>query len=317
MKYIPAVDEYLSLCRASGKSPNTLDSYARTLHFFGSYLTRHGIFETEDITPAVLASWKGEAASSVSPASLRLYVTHLKGFFDFCVDIEYVSKNPFKKKLMEVAVKDTDRKDTTSHVLTASQFRRIFENDSPRGTHRKAIARNRAILALAITSGIRCQSLCDLRLSDLDAVNHCIHLRNAKGGKNGEILMSSLAWNAVSDYLHSDYLPPEWFQNDDPFFGFVDASGIFTPYCREQMSAIIESAVRGFVGVSGFRAHSMRHTCASLLSAGGMTDGEISTLLMHSDGSGAQVTNRYIDRDNRALFVKADSIFRSMLGTHD
>lgn len=315
MTYSDAVHQYLDLCKVSGKAESTLDSYARTLRFFGSFLMEHHVESIQCITPALLTSWKEETAQSVSPSSLRLYITHVKGFLDFCTDIEYLSKNPFKKKLMEVAVKDSDQKNTTSHILSVQQFRLVFTNDDPRGTHRQAIARNRAILALMITSGIRCKSLCSLRMADMDVLSRSISVQNAKGGKNGEILYSTIAINAVSDYIQSGYLPDLWYQDNqrNTLFGFVDGNGIWTPYCREQMSAIVEAAVRGFTGESGFRAHSMRHTCASLLSAGGMSDGEISRMLMHTDGSGAQVTNRYIERDNRELFEKANAIFNQIL----
>lgn len=312
MLYEAAVKDYITNCHASGKSNNTIASYSRTLDFFHSFLAEMGVQNVEDVTPVLLASWKAESAKRLSATSLRLYCTHLKGFFDFCSDIEYIEKNPYKKKLMEVAVKDSDRKNTTSHVLSKGQFRTIFTNEEPSGMHRKSINRNRAILALLITSGIRCESLCRLTFSDLNREENTIRVCNAKGGKNGEILFSDIAAQAVSDYISSGYRGND-FPVDDPLFGFVDGNGIWTPYCREQMSAIVEAAVRGFTGERGFRAHAMRHTCASLLSAGGMSDGEISKLLMHSDGTGAQVTNRYIERDNRELFEKANRIFNKIL----
>ena len=163
-----------------------------------------------------------------------------------------------------------------------------------------------------ITSGFRCESLCRLTYNDLDFVSGTIMVRNAKGGKNGEILLADIAIEAVGRYLNSGYREND-FPTEDTLFGFVDGNGIWTPYCREQMSSIVEAAVRGFTGSSGFRAHSMRHTCASLLSYGGMMDGEISKLLMHSDGTGAQVTNRYIERENGKLFEKANAIFNKLL----
>lgn len=315
MKFESAVQDYLRNCSISGKSVTTLESYARTLRFFGQFLSSMGVEELSAISPSTLTSWKFRQAEQVSAATLRLYVTHLKGFFDFCTDMEYLDRSPFKKKLMEVSVKDSDQKDTTSHVLTPKQFAAVFVNDFPRSTHRRAIERNRAMLALLLTSGIRCQSLARLTMADLDASSHTIRVQNAKGGKNGEILYSTLAINAVDRYLRSGYLPQDW-SCDQPLFGFVDGNGIWTPYCREQLSSIVESAVRGFCGVSGFRAHAMRHTCASLLSAAGLSDGEVSTLLMHSDGTGARVTSRYIDRSNAPLFCKANEAFKQLLSAN-
>lgn len=314
MLYASAVDHYINVCKASGKSHNTLESYSRTLRFFGQYLEASGVCSLESVTPDLLSAWKLRAAQSLSPASLRLYVTHLKCFFDFCRDIEFVTTNPFKKRVMEVAVKDSDRKDTLTHVLTPHQFRAIFQNDSPRHMHRSAIARNRAILAILITSGIRCESLCRLTQRDLDPASHSIRIQNAKGGKNGSVLLSDLAIRSLAHYRQSCAALPTPPPPDGPLFGFVTASGSWSPYSRAHLSAVVEAAVRGFTGAAGFRSHAMRHTCASLLSASGLSDGEISTLLFHSDGTGAQVTNRYIARDSTALFHKANAAFETLLG---
>ena len=116
MLYESAVKEYLSNCKASGKSSNTINSYSRTLDFFQSFLVEKHRNLVEEVTPALLSEWKQSISEHLNPSSLRLYCTHLKGFFDFCEDIEYVSKSPYKKKLMEVIVKESDRKNTTSHV---------------------------------------------------------------------------------------------------------------------------------------------------------------------------------------------------------
>lgn len=309
MNYESAVSAYLTSCAASGKSKDTLASYTRTLSFFASFLSSRSVCSLADVTPALLVEWKNETAARLSPSSLRLYATHLKCFFDFCADIEYIARTPFKKKLMEVSVKEEALKDTTAHVLSESDFQQILRNDKPQSMHRRSMERNRAILAILLTSGIRCESLCRLTLSDFCDETHTLRIRNAKGGKNGEILLSSVAIIAVRKYLHSGYIPYEGWNSSEPLFGFVDASGAWTPFCREQMSAIVESAVRGFTGKSGFYAHSMRHTFASLLSSAGLADGEISVLLMHSDGTGARVTSRYIDRNNTSLFLKANEVF--------
>lgn len=312
MLYENAKKLYLVNCETSGKSKNTIESYERTLRFFGDYLSGRSVCNIDNITPSDLMDWKNKTATEVSSPTLRLYVTHLKGFFDFCFDMEFIPKNPFKKRVMEVVVKDTDRKDTTGHVLPEACFRPIFTNRAPSHTHRKAIERNRAILALLLTSGIRCENLCRLTLSDLFFMNGRIRIVDAKGGKNGEALFSGVAQKAVLEYIESGYRP-DYLSTSDTLFGFFDGNGIWNPYSRNQMSTIVEAAVRGFTGKEGFRAHSMRHTCASVLSNNGLTDGEISTFLLHSDGTGAQVTNRYIARDNTALFAKADAIFYNLI----
>ena len=72
MKYLDAVTEYIALCKSSGKSESTIDSYSRTLRFFGAFLQSIQVDDLSAIIPATLTSWKGETANAVSPSSLRL-----------------------------------------------------------------------------------------------------------------------------------------------------------------------------------------------------------------------------------------------------
>jgi integrase/recombinase XerD len=312
MNYHQAVESYLCNCKTSGKSYNTINSYNSALRILGAYLTRQNILSVADVSTDTLIGWKAEVAASVSPSSLRLYLTIANGFFSFCHEAGLITANPYKERLMQVAVKDVDRKDMISHIISEQEFASIMLSHRPMHMHRNAVARNKAIIALLVTSGIRCESLCRLTHSDLDYTRRSIRIINAKGGKNDEILYSSVAFAAVQEYLASGYHPPEWSETDT-LFGFVDGSGIWTPYSRSQLSNIVESSIRSFVGRPGFRSHAMRHTFASFLSNNGMSDGEVSVLLMHADGTGAKVTSKYIKRDNSALFEKADAIFNSIV----
>lgn len=312
MKYTEAVNAYISACKAGNKSDKTIESYTRTLRFFGDFLSSRELDSLESITPAVLLAWKEEQSAVLAVSSLRLYDTHLKGFFDFCVDIEFLNRSPYKKSLMDVKVTDADRKEY-KNVVTADQFRMVLTNLHPSDMHVAAYARNRAILALLMTSGVRCDSLCRITPADLDWENGTISLENAKGGKNGNVLFSDVAQKLVREYLNSG-LRPASCSDDEPLFGFFDQKhgGAWTRYSRTNISNVVEAAFRGFTSAEGFRSHAMRHSFASLLKDGGMKDGDISVLLMHSDGTGSAVTNRYIKRNNASVFQKANAIFNRL-----
>ncbi len=312
MKYTEAVNAYISACKAGNKSDKTIESYTRTLRFFGDFLSSRELDSLESITPAVLLAWKEEQSASLAVSSLRLYDTHLKGFFDFCVDIEFLNRSPYKKSLMAVKINDADRKDY-KNIVTVDQFRLVLTSMRPFGMRINTFARNRAILALLITSGIRCDSLCRITPADLDWKNGAIYLENAKGGKNGDVLFSDVAQQLVREYLDSG-LRPASCADDEPLFGFFDQKngGAWTRFSRTNISNVVEAAFRNITSAEGFRSHAMRHSFASLLKDGGMKDGDISILLMHSDGTGSAVTNRYIKRNNASVFQEANAIFNRL-----
>lgn len=311
MLYTKAVESYLRTLVSANKAQTTIESYSRTLGFFGDYLQSVGISSVQDVAPSTLADWKDAMGKTLAPSSLRLYVGHLRTFFDFCADIEFVPHSPFKKSLMAVAVKDSDCKDTASNVLTEKEFRLVLSNQHPAFMHKKVYDRNRAILTLFVTSGIRVSSLCALTPADLDWQRGTITIRNAKGGKNGTVLFSDLAQGTLSRYLSSG-ARPAYCTDHDPLFGFVDSHDLWHPFSRNAMSNLVEAAARGFTDHAGVRAHALRHTAATILRKHGFTDGDVSLFLMHTDGTGASVTNRYILRDYTALFQKANRIFNQI-----
>lgn len=308
MLYTKAVESYLSNLRSANKAETTIQSYLRTLRAFEAFLNANGIADVESVTPALLVLWKDETARTVSPSSLRLYVNHLHTFFDFCTDIEFVSRNPFKKSLMAVAVKASECKDVNQNVLSETEFRLVLSNQHPAFMRKKVYARNRAVLALFVTSGLRCSSLCALTPADLNWEHGSISVLDAKGGKNGQVLLSDVAKANLQEYLQSGCRPASC-ADSQPLFGWCGPDGQWNAFSRTAMSNLVEAAAGGFVGRRGVRAHALRHTAATMLRKHGFTDGEVSLFLMHSDGTGASVTNRYIARDFTALFAKANTVF--------
>ena len=57
MKYTEAVNAYISACKAGNKSDKTIESYTRTLRFFGDFLSSREMDSLESFSPAVLLAW--------------------------------------------------------------------------------------------------------------------------------------------------------------------------------------------------------------------------------------------------------------------
>lgn len=303
-----AVSAYLDNCRISGKSEDTLASYGRTLRSLADFLASHGAENAEDVSSAHLLAWKADCATRLSITSLDLYLRHARLFFDFCVDTDILSKSPYKASVMAVnraALRSVAQKPYQKN-LTEQDFRSILSNNAPRNMHRATYARNRAMLALFLTSGMRNTSLRLLTPRDLDWENGVVHVRVAKGGKSADVLFSDIAKQAMRAWLQDR---PSLCTDSDPIFGFLSASGAWMPYSRQQVSEIVNASVRGFAGVEGERSHAMRHSMATLLQHRGMSQGEIAILLMHSEDAAPRVTRRYIEADYSAVFRKANAIF--------
>lgn len=307
-----AVSAYLENCRVSGKSVDTISSYGRTLRSLSDFLSLQGICEMENVSSTHLLAWKADCANRLSITSLDLYLRHAKLFFDFCVDADILLKSPYKASVMAVnraAIRSALGKPYEKN-LSEQDFRNILENNAPKDMHRSTFTRNRAMLALFLTSGMRNTSLRLLTPDDLDWETGVVHVRVAKGGKSADVLFSDVAQQTMRKWLEDR---PVACTNQEPIFGFFSKEGIWMPYSRQQVSEIVNAAVRGFAGVEGERSHALRHSMATMLQHRGMSQSEISILLMHSEDSAPKVTSRYIEADYSGVFKKANSIFNQIV----
>lgn len=307
-----AIIMYLDSCTASGKSKETVASYRRTLVAMNEHMIdKHDVIYIEAVTPVMIDSFKCARAAEVSATSLNLYLAHLRVFFSWCTEMRIIPENPFNGHIkVERSALRAKQSEPYDHVLTEDQFRKILYNDHPAGMHKKYYAYNRALLVLLITTGIRISACTAITPADLDWTGSTIFIKSTKGGKSGTVPFVDIAKEAVAAYLASGIRPSNAQDHDPLFCADTSSSGAFLFMTREALSLRVERAVKGFCGVSGFHAHAMRHTCASLLANRGMPDREISALLMHStSGEGAAVTSRYITRDLSPIFHRANFTF--------
>lgn len=315
MKVSEAVNAYLSSCKTSGKSKNTIDSYTATMSMLCEFLDGLGVCEIEDVRPMHLDQFKNLHSLAVSPTTLNLRLSHIRCLFAWLVDMEIVDKSPMKKSIRveKSALREAQSKEYT-HILDDNDLKTILTNQHPRSIHKDCVTRDRAILALLLTSGVRNSSLRMVTPGDLLWEEKAMRIDVAKGGKSGKAPLTNVAAKAVREYLSEH----EEIKRGQPLFGISFKDGSRLPYSREHLSEIVEQAVRGFTGKAGYHSHAMRHSMATMLAKNNrLSDREISMLLFHSDGEGAAVTNRYIGRDLSWLFEKVDKVFSKIVGKQE
>lgn len=309
MKYGQAAKMYLDSCKGSGKTACTLQSYGATLAKFGDWLNGQGMENVEDVKTLHLDAFKCERAEQVSASSLNLALTHLRCFFEWVYDMELVERNPFKKSITvdKSALRAQQNKPYT-HLLSEKELRGMLTNTHPANTHKTQYTRNAALLLVFLTTGLRNESVRELRVRDLDFEQGRVKVDNAKGNKSGYAPLTDLAAKAVRAYLadHPGLRP------DDYLFGWTDGNGEWKPFSRTAMSNTVAAAVQSYTGRPGIYSHALRHSFASILANRGFEDREISLLLFHSDGTGAAVTRKYISDDLGWLYRKVNDTFNKI-----
>ena len=302
-----ALESYLASCKANGLAKGTIENYERVANEYVKFLYDKGY---EEATIGSASEWKiamSEKGTKINVISSKMGM--VKSFFDWAVEMEMVEKNPFIPTVMpsRKAVNAEQHKPYTK-LLSAEEFARILHSGRPKGVPLKRWYRNRAILIVLLTSGLRNSELRDLALNDLDFENGTITVRNGKGGKSRMCAFPVIAQNAVKEYLECGYRPLN-ITPDDYLFGVTDDNG-YHQFERNSLSQMVELEIQKITGREKCKTHSLRHASASYLLTSGVSIDSISELLGHAN---TQTTKIYSERLNpKAPCAEANNVFEKI-----
>lgn len=184
---------YLKIERAM--SPNTVASYCSDVEGFLSYLPENGEaaassgrIRPEDICDYMSA--KAESGNFSKRSQARL-LSSLRSFFDYLVDEGYISANPCD------SIDAPKIGKYLPEVLSEEEVARIIESvcvDSWNGL------RDRAILEILYSCGLRVSEAVSLRISDLYFDESFVRIIG-KGNKQRLVPVAGQALHAVEEYL--------------------------------------------------------------------------------------------------------------------
>lgn len=299
-----ALKSYLSSCRANGLASGTIGNYERIISEYVKFLSDNGY---DSATIGSASEWKiamSDKGTKINVISSKMGMA--KTFFEWAVEMEMVEKNPFIPTVMpsRKAVNAEQHKPYTK-LLTADEFARILHSGRPSSVPQNRWTRNRAILIVFLTSGVRNSELRDLTLNDLDFENGTITVRQGKGNKSRICAFPPIAQTAVKEYLESGYRPLNM-TGDDYLFGVTDENG-FHQFERNSLSQMVERDIERITGRKNCKTHSLRHASASYLLSSGLSVDSISALLGHASVATTQI---YSERLNpKAPSEEANRVF--------
>ncbi|MBX5451743.1 MAG: tyrosine-type recombinase/integrase, partial [Thermogemmatispora sp.] len=162
---------------------------------------------------------------------------------------------------------------------------------------RKALtARDRAILWVLLSTGIRVSELCQLRLSDIDWQKGMLYIQG-KGAKERKVPFGKVARQYLQTYLHFWRGEPE--QPTDSVFLSVDGTPLTSAGVRKVFERLKRSA-----GIADKRVspHTCRHWFAVNCIKRGMPTAALQQLLGHET---LEMVNTYVklaEQDQRELY---------------
>ena len=263
-----------------GLSRNTLDAYRSDLLQLGVHFKRTGVdaltARHDDLADFVadLAAGSDERPP-VSPATLQRKVACLRSFYRHLLRQGLVIDDP---TVQLHAPKQSRR---LPQVLTRDEVAKLLE--APRGAEPPAL-RDRALLELMYACGLRASEAIALELGDVDLDTGVLRARG-KGGRERLVPVGSAASRALVAYLTrgrprlvGDRMETTLFLNH--------RGGRLT---RQGLYKIVQRHARA-VGLEGkMSPHTLRHTFATHLLAGGCDLRSLQEMLGHADIATTQV----------------------------
>lgn len=233
-------------------------------------------------------------SGGLADASCRLRVVHLRGFFRFLKARRYLSSNP--AALLRAGKVPASLPKTLGEQEVARLLESIAPEDIPFG------ARDRAILEMLYSSGLRVSELVSLRSSQIDMEEQFLRV-TGKGGKSRYIPLGAAARKSLAHYMkHArPKLLRESFERRDKAHDVVFLSQRGTGLTRERIRQIIKLRARQAGISSDVFPHIMRHSFATHLLENGADLRVIQDMLGHADLATTQIYTHVEEKRLRHL----------------
>jgi integrase/recombinase XerD len=269
---------YLELER--GLSRNTLEAYRSDLQQFGLFLARCGR-DPLDVEPADLNAFISELADGregkppVSAATLQRKIACLRSFYRHLRRDQILERDPTSD------LRPPRSRGRLPKVLSRDEVQNLLEQ--PRGSS-PAMLRDRALLETMYACGLRASEAIGLKLSDLD-LEAGILRASGKGSKERIVPIGSKAVETLQAYLARGR-PTLVGLGDEPRV-FVNLRG--GGLTRQGLYKIVQRHARSAGLERRMSPHTLRHTFATHLLAGGCDLRSLQEMLGHADIGTTQI----------------------------
>ena len=269
---------YLELER--GLSRNTLEAYRSDLMQYGEFLARHGV-EPLTVEHADLAAFVSELAEGrdgrrpVAAATLQRKVACLRSFYRHLRREQLIERDPTAE------LRGPRRRKRLPKVLSRDEVRHLLEQ--PRGPAPAAL-RDRALLETMYACGLRASEAVSLELRDLDLDAGILRARG-KGSKERIVPIGTKAIESLAAYL--ERARPRLVGIRDERHLFVNLRG--AGLSRQGLYKIVQRHALTAGLQDRMSPHTLRHTFATHLLAGGCDLRSLQEMLGHADIGTTQI----------------------------
>src|SRR3989344_162291 len=256
--------EYMEI--EKGRSLKTVENYDRYISRFLEVQDIRGSREITEDSVRAFRLWLNR--QNLAKNTQNYYVIALRVFLKYLFSREISTLAPNKIELAKTGQRDLD-------LISGAELERLLAAPD---ISRENGLRDKAILELLFSTGLRVSELCNLKVDSIDLSRESFSIRG-KGGKVRVVFVSDTAKSALKTYLAKGELALLKNRSDGNLFGI-------TP--RSVQRLIKHYAIKAGISKK-VTPHGMRHLFATDLLSNGADIRSVQALLGHANISTTQI----------------------------
>ena len=292
-----------------GRSTKTIENYGLYLSRFIDLITEdfegQEMIKPSDITPEVLRRFRlklnrfsdNQNKERLSALTQSYHLIALRGFFKYLAKRGIKSLDPSLIDLPRAAKKQV----TFLHFDEIERLLAEIPLDTESGL------RDRAIIELLFSGGLRVSELCSLNRDSINLERREFMVRG-KGKKDRPIFIDKSTAECIEDYLNmrTDTLPA-LFLNNSANQQIPSTSGDFRRLTPRSIERIVQKYTRLAGITKHVTPHTMRHSFATDLLMNGADIRSVQSLLGHANISTTQIYTHITDPHLKEVHEKCHS----------
>jgi len=288
------ITDYINSLYGNNASKNTTKNYLSDLRFYQNWLNTQNIsiiavnLQLLNKFKVHLRDYKMNNGKHYAPATISKRVTVVKELYNYLHDMDIIEINPATK----MTIPDIP-KGKTPIYMKADEVKRLITATKD-GFHG---IRDKAILTVFLTTGLRLSELRELNRGDID--ENLLTVLHGKGDKQRKVYINKVCIKAIGDYLIIR------FDNNEALFISERGNRISIDSINYMLSKYLKIAKLS----EKYTAHKLRHTSASLMLTNGVGIRTIQDILGHASLATTQKYTHVQDEDMQKAANVMESIF--------
>jgi site-specific recombinase XerD len=295
---LPYLDEFLLYLQTNNYSDETVYNYERDLKIFENFLEEAKI-DFDVIDKKTILNYKAYLSSrdrktvknqksikKLSSYSINRILSSLRSYLKFLIDMDY--KSPIPPEV----VKLTKNPKKHPRVAELEEIIKLIESPNKFEKNKMVQLRNRAMLEILFSTGMRISELTNLKKSQIDKTGRIFIM--GKGKKERFVYLTPRAQKYLKEYLQVR--------------GNIKSSYLFIPFQGKNIhkeekkisTNYLQAKVKRYRELLGLNipisCHSIRHGFATYLAESGANPAAIQILLGHES---LDTTTRYVHTSDR------------------